>query len=326
MNTNPIDITEPRTPPAVTEETAAQPNQQSLNHASEVRTLTLDLGTRTGWTLMVGVEIVESGTELLATEEELQQQRRHGNERTSDIRFYRFLDFIHLKKAAGIDRIVFEDVNFIRGQAQAQLWPSLRAAIWVRVQGSAIRVFCVPVKTLKFFATDNGNAEKSDMALALAKAEPVRYVRDLKTGTLLKNGRTVDDNEVDAIWLARFTAAVDRGEQEFLSVYNKRIVRNEQRRQKRAERKARRKALKAEEKSKLRALKVALKATGKCCGVFRKPASHGRAICPKCWQTVRIPKPVSSTRKPSASGAAVTESKNAVVVQIDPQEIPGVIR
>jgi hypothetical protein len=80
--------------------------------AAVMRTLALDLGTQTGWALMAGQEIIESGTELLASEEELCQQRREGKECMAEIRFARFLNFVALELAAGVTRIVFEDVIF----------------------------------------------------------------------------------------------------------------------------------------------------------------------------------------------------------------------
>ena len=52
---------------------------EARTQAAVVRTLALDLGTQTGWALMAGQEVIESGTELLASEEELRQQRREGH-------------------------------------------------------------------------------------------------------------------------------------------------------------------------------------------------------------------------------------------------------
>jgi hypothetical protein len=88
--------------------------------------------------------------------------------------------------------------------------------------------------------------------------------------------RPLDDNEVDAIWLARYTAAVDRGEEDFLGVYQPKAARKAERRARRAVAKAERKACnqvrEGEEKTKRQALMASIKAMGQCCGVFRKPA------------------------------------------------------
>jgi hypothetical protein len=83
------------------------------------KTLHLDLGTRTGWAVSVARELQSSGTLLLATEAELQQQRKEGKERTLDLRFSRLLAFIVRQIEAGVGRIVFEDVEFCKNRAQA---------------------------------------------------------------------------------------------------------------------------------------------------------------------------------------------------------------
>ena len=241
-------------------------------------TLPLDLGTATGWVLMVGQEILDSGTEFLATGEELRIQRKQGKERTGDIRFGRLMDFLERKITAhGVDRLVIEDVIFVRSPDQAQLWASLRAAIWAVARDLDLDVRCVPVATLKVFATGNGDADKSMMAQSLADAMPERYVLDPETGILRCLGRALDDNEVDALWLARYTAAVDRGEEAFVSVY------------------ARKAAARTEKRTKRRELMAAIKAAGRCCGVFRKAAPFGRAICPKCGKAIRIQKAIGSS-------------------------------
>ena len=89
---------------------------------------------------------------------------------------------------------------------------------------------------------------------AVALAKPAQYAAYSETGVLRRNGRPLDDNEVDAIWLARYTAAVDRGEEDFLGVYQRKTVRKAERRPKRAlakaERKARNEVREDEEKTK----------------------------------------------------------------------------
>lgn len=178
-------------------------------------TLALDLGTHTGWAMLAEYKIIVSGTEILATEDELLKQRREGKERTFDVRFRRLLLFIRRKIAAGASRIVFEDVQFSKSQMQTQLWASLRAAVWTAALQMPVQVRCVSVPTLKFFATGNGKATKSEMAKALADVEPTIYWFDTTTGLLHRGNIEIDDNEVDAIWLARFAAAVDQGKQQF---------------------------------------------------------------------------------------------------------------
>jgi hypothetical protein len=193
-----------------------------------------------------------------------------------------------------VQRIVFEDVIFDVSQAQTQLWGSLRAAIWVVAERFGLTVSCVPVATLKVFAAGDGGANKLEMAQALTSALPAQYVTDSETGMLRRDGRLLDDNEVDAIWLARYTAAVDRGDESFLSVYQRKVARRAARRAKRiaarAQQKARNAARELLERKKRRELMDAIKAAGRCCGVFRKAVPYGKAICPKCGQSIRIPK------------------------------------
>src|ERR1035438_10720513 len=90
-------------------------------------TLCVDIGTHTGWALLEGQQILESGTTHLATKEELDLQRREGKERTLDLRYSRLHALIRrFIKEHGIERIVFEDVLFSSTQMQGQLWASLR--------------------------------------------------------------------------------------------------------------------------------------------------------------------------------------------------------
>ena len=97
---------------------------------------------------------------------------------------------------------MFEDVGFVSTRMQTQLWATLRTAIWGASLGNPdVRIFCVPVTTLKQFATGNGHVQKVQMAQALAARLPVFYA--LEGEQVRKaDGKLADDNEVDAIWLA----------------------------------------------------------------------------------------------------------------------------
>lgn len=284
------------------------PPEKSLSLPSEEETLLLDFGSRLGWALMTAGNIIASGTELLASDEELQQQRDEEKDRTADLRFRRTLVFLKAKVAGGATRIVFEDVLFGVSRAQTQLWPSLRVAAWVVGLDSKVSVHCVAVATLKRFATGNGGALKPDMARALALAEPGRYQLEPQTGLLWRDGKAMDDNEVDAIWLARYTAAVDRGEVSFVGPHQRKAAAKAQLRVKRAaakaEKKARSQAQKLEDRTKRHMLIESIKAAGRCCGVLRKPMPFGRAVCPKCGSAIRIPKLIAPTSTPAAPPSA----------------------
>jgi Holliday junction resolvasome RuvABC endonuclease subunit len=280
-----------------------------------VKTLTLDISTHTGWALLEGQEVLESGTTHLATKEELDLQRREGKERTLELRFSRLYTLIvHFIKERGVERIVFEDVLFSSTQMQGQLWASLRSTIWAICQEHPIQVFGVPVGTLKVFATGSGSAKKPEMANALASLEPGSSVEMSGENVFLRKRNRVpaDDNEIDALWLARYTMAVDRGDKDFLGVYQRKSAEKAQRRRKRADRKAASKSKKLadqeEQKAKQQAMKDAINAAGKCCGVLRKPGKFGRAVCPKCGQSIKLDmtaKEAQSEPQPDAQPAVL---------------------
>ena len=185
-----------------------------------VNTLALDLGTKTGWATYDN-GTVDSDTELLATEKALTEARKLGAERTFDIRFRNLMCLVLSKiRQHKIRQIVFEDVIFLSSQSQAQLWASLRGAVWGAVMahelaeansvGEPVSIQCVPVGTLKLFATGKGNAQKEQMAESLKLVYPGLFT-----------GRQPDDNEIDAIWLLWYALAVDRGEVSFSSIWSR---------------------------------------------------------------------------------------------------------
>lgn len=258
-----------------------------------VKTLLLDLGTDTGWDLLDAQGLMRSGTLCLATDEELEVQRHEGRERTLDIRFARIYGFITGHIRNGVDRVVFEDVEFASTRMQTQLWASLRTAIWAAAYlNPGVQVFGVPVATLKHFATGNGHVRKLAMAKALASFRPAGYSL-LDDGRLITpDGHVADHNEVDAIWLAYFTQSVDQGERDFLSVYQRKQLAAAERREKKVKRmqQARVKKIAARAEVSLRkaAVTTALKSLDRCCGVFRK-LERRRATCPKCGSRVPLP-------------------------------------
>jgi hypothetical protein len=280
-----------------------------------VKTLLLDLGTDTGWALLDAPGQMRSGTLCLATDEELEVQRQEGRERTLDLRYARIYGFITNQVQNGVGRIVFEDVEFVSTRMQTQLWASLRTAIWAAALiHPGVRVFGLPVATLKHFATGNGHVQKLAMAKALASFRPGGYSL-LDDGRLITpDGHIADHNEVDAIWLAHYTQAVDRGERDFLPVYQRKQLAAAERRQKKVQRRqqARVKKMAARAEAKLRkaAVTAALKSLDRCCGVFRK-LDRRRATCPKCGSRVPLPNISASG---SAAGA-VPENSNSNLLQ-----------
>lgn len=263
-----------------------------------MKTLTLDLGTHVGWAIWED-HLVESGTCHLATDDELDTQRKEGTERTLDLRFIRLLKLLNDRFALGVRRVVFEDVTFSGSPMQNQLWAGLRSAIWAAAPPAGVAICCVPVTTLKVFATGNTRADKLLMAQALATAQPHEFSLKEDGICIGKDGRLADDNEVDAIWLAYFTAAVDRGECDFLTAFQRKTAKREARRAAKVARKARKRQKLADEKESRRLFIAAVRASGRCCGVLRQPAPRGRAVCRKCGRAVKVSVSKDSSIEPT---------------------------
>lgn len=87
--------------------------------------------------------------------------------------------------------VIFEDVEFSSYTLQCQMWASFRTVAWLTFP----EVFfeCVPVQTLKKFATGHGGATKDMMESA--------YRRTFKVE---ENG--LDNNAFDALWLYQWAA------------------------------------------------------------------------------------------------------------------------
>lgn len=147
----------------------------------------MDLGTHTGWaTLIDGVEA--SGVWLLAKPKELKAQKAERKDRRNDLRVTRLFDRIaDLHRDARFDWLYFEDVAFLSTQLQSQLWAGLRSAVWLQGRDASLQLDCVPVGTLKKFATGHGNATKEQMVAA--------HPPEL---------RITDDNIADALHLLHF--------------------------------------------------------------------------------------------------------------------------
>lgn len=206
-----------------------------------MNTLALDIGTNTGFAVLKTDDphFSLSGTWLLADQDALKEARKEGIERRLDIRFRELFRIVgEAIDEFNITRIIFEDVQFQSSQAQTQLWSRLTGAVWGAALSAPheIEVQCVPVGTLKQFATNHGGADKCMMADALKLKYPqlfhlrteenpdynpkkkrskprINVLKKLSTNT------DMDDNEVDAIWLSEYGRAVDRGDRSFKSIW-----------------------------------------------------------------------------------------------------------
>lgn len=154
--------------------------------------LAIDIGTHTGWAVNSGGER-QQGVELLCSKQELKAARAQRTERRCDPRIPRLFWFVRRTiERFGVQCIVFEDVLFVRSIAQAHLWASQRAVLWLAATEHGLLIDCLNTTALKTFATKMPSAKKDRMIAALKKVEPnLDFSR-------------VDDNVCDAIWLWRW--------------------------------------------------------------------------------------------------------------------------
>jgi hypothetical protein len=148
--------------------------------------LALDLGTHTGYCYETPLGL-SSGTWTLAKAGEVTAWGKERIARRRDPRPGRLLEKIQVVNPQP-DVVVFEDVQFQTYTYQTQLWSSLRTAVWLAFPESVV-FECVPVGTLKKFATGYDKADKVLMARYLRLQHPAIY------------SPKMDDNEVDAIWI-----------------------------------------------------------------------------------------------------------------------------
>lgn len=124
--------------------------------------LALDLGTDTGYASgdVSGLNF-SIGSWKLATAKEIRQWGSERLTRRRDPRPQRLCEKI-LAMPHVPDLIVFEDIMFASSTLQVQLWSALRTSLWMCL-GNEVRFDCVPVTTLKKFATGSGAATKEQM-------------------------------------------------------------------------------------------------------------------------------------------------------------------
>lgn len=185
-------------------------------------TLALDLGGTTGWALGDRTGRFASGSSEWMGKKEVKTQKANGFDRRCDGRIVAFAKWVGEQiSTKSVERIVFEDVQFAGSTMQAHLWASYRGAVWVMAmvdRGHPVELHCVPVGTLKKFFSGHGGAEKIHMAQALLSGPhfPGEFVvgpnRKGETDLLeASSGRSVDDNEVDALALLAYSQSVDNG-------------------------------------------------------------------------------------------------------------------
>ncbi len=173
--------------------------------------LALDLGTKTGYAARLNEKEI-SGTWQLATPSELTAAKKLDLNRREDCRPCELVNRVRaLEKEHEtiIELIIFEDVEFMKFQLQAQLWASLRTAVWILncIREVKIELQCLNVSELKKFGSGVGNATKEQMSMALALKHPDKYTYKPVTQNCFlvsSEGRRIDDNEVDALHLLAY--------------------------------------------------------------------------------------------------------------------------
>lgn len=186
-------------------------------------TLALDLGSTTGWALGDRNGRFSSGSLELLPAKQVREQAKTGMDRRCDGRVLALARWLDAKLAENqVERVVFEDVLFVHSAKQAQLWSSFRATVWVTcaiTRPVRLDLHCIPVATIKKFFTGYGGAEKIHMAQALLDGKK-GFAGEFVIGPnkrgdtdLLEasSGRSVDDNEVDALAILAYAQHVDAG-------------------------------------------------------------------------------------------------------------------
>jgi hypothetical protein len=106
---------------------------------------------------------------------DMKAARERRLDRRADPRVLRFFEWLQ-ERIGLFDIVVWEDVQFSETTMQTQLWSSFRTAVWLAFGGrNDCFVDCVPVGSLKKFATGSGAAGKPDMARALMRRFPERF-------------------------------------------------------------------------------------------------------------------------------------------------------
>ena len=131
-------------------------------------------------------------THKLATKSEIAEWNKTRITRRCDPRIQRLADL--LKSLPKPDLVTFEDVLFSTYTLQCQLWSAFRTAVWLTFGQSAI-LDCIPVSTLKLFATGSGAADKTAMERSFRKRHP----------ELLSCLKDKTDDTFDAAWIYLWT-------------------------------------------------------------------------------------------------------------------------
>lgn len=143
-----------------------------------MRTLALDLGTRTGWAVFDNGHLIASGTWTLQND----RQRRFEGAGVKWLRLRRLLD-----EMTDIEHVAIEEVRRHMGVDAAHAYGGALAVVTAWCEAMQVPYESYPVASIKKHATGKGNAKKDAMMAAATARWP---------GVQLE-----DDNQADAMWL-----------------------------------------------------------------------------------------------------------------------------
>ncbi len=147
-----------------------------------MKILALDMATKTGWAVLDGNHIVESGV----------QDFTKGRGESNGLLFLRFRKWLDALVVEAQPRLVAYERAHYRGGAATELCVGLQT----RAQEIAEKYncLCAPVATttLKKFSTGRGNADKAEVIVAAAR---------------VLGRQPVDDNEADAVMVGMWAAS-----------------------------------------------------------------------------------------------------------------------
>ncbi|MBF0400751.1 MAG: hypothetical protein HQL80_07040 [Magnetococcales bacterium] len=136
--------------------------------------LTLDLGTKTGWAILIDGKVI-SGSQ------EWKKAGRTESPGRPFARFRRWLD--EVKTSNDIRTIYYEEVRRHLGTTAGQVYGGYKFTLLSWADENAVEYESVPVGSIKIHTTGKGNAGKSAMIAAMEA----------------KGHKPMDDNEADAL-------------------------------------------------------------------------------------------------------------------------------
>ncbi|MDE2105321.1 MAG: crossover junction endodeoxyribonuclease RuvC [Patescibacteria group bacterium] len=125
-------------------------------------TLSIDIGTKSGWAVRKNDGKIIFGTHVCKVE---------GRKEIDGLRYLRFRAMLtELKNSVGgIDQVLYEEVMRHSNTAAAHVYGGYRAVLQMWCAHHDIPCTGINVKTIKKFMTGNGNADKNAMIAAAKK-------------------------------------------------------------------------------------------------------------------------------------------------------------